>query len=210
MMKKKNKSRKKKGKGSAFERDICKKLSLWWSDGKLDDVFYRTAGSGARATVRGSKRTFGQYGDVQATDPIGQPLMDVCTIELKRGYSASTLSDFLDRGPKKKDSKVQLQTFIEQAITDARLRSSEGEWILMVKRDYKEVVLFTSYRLILSLLSHFWQGQRIWKHKLFPSMLLNMSILGKNRRIYICTLNWFLDHVDPEDVKKLAAKKEKE
>ena len=74
-------SKKKKGgghaKGSQFERTVCKDLSLWWTKGKRDDVFWRTSGSGARAKTRSKtgEKTFGQYGDVQATDPIGQPLI---------------------------------------------------------------------------------------------------------------------------------------
>ncbi len=59
-------------KGSNFEREICKLLSLWWTNDKRDDIFWRTSGSGARATTRSKtkQKTFGQYGDVQATDPI--------------------------------------------------------------------------------------------------------------------------------------------
>lgn len=199
----KKKKKKAKGKGSAFEREICKKLSLWWTDGGRDDVFWRTASSGGRATARGRKSTFGQHGDVQATDPIGQPLMDLCTIEIKRGYSKSTLSDLLDRVPKKEDSKSQYQEFIEQAITDCERRSGKGEWILLVKRDYKEVVLFTSYPLISALLSYRWDGQKIWRHDLFPSMTLRMKILNKNRYIFICTLDWFLEAVKVKYVKKV-------
>ena len=206
-MKKPKRKTKGKGKGSAFERDICKKLSLWWSEGQNEDIFWRTAGSGARAKVRGKKRTFGQYGDVQATDPIGQPLIDLCTIELKRGYNSSTLSDFLDRVSKKKDSKPQLQEFIEQAIRDCRLRDDESEWMLMVKRDYKEVVLFTPYRFFATLDGRKFQNIRVWKRGLFPTMVLNLKILGKRQRIFICTLNWFLERVSPKDVKKLASKR---
>lgn len=53
-------------KGSVFEREICKALGRWWTDGERDDIFWRTAGSGARATcrlergkvLRGSMETF--------------------------------------------------------------------------------------------------------------------------------------------------------
>ena len=131
-------------KGSNFEREICKQLSLWWTDGKRDDIFWRTSASGAMAKVRSKtkQKTFGQYGDVQAIDPIGQPLMDLVTIELKRGYTKSTLSDFVDLPERCKKSCYE--KFIEQAITDCQLRDDNSEWILLVKRDYKDVVLFTS------------------------------------------------------------------
>ena len=76
-------------KGSAFEREIAKLLSLWWSDCERDDIFWRTQTSGARATSRKRRGqdTFGQYGDIQACDPVGQPLLDCCIIEIKRPTS---------------------------------------------------------------------------------------------------------------------------
>jgi hypothetical protein len=39
-------------KGSSFEREIAKLLSLWWSEGMRDDVFYRSHASGGRFTMR--------------------------------------------------------------------------------------------------------------------------------------------------------------
>jgi len=77
-------------KGSSFERTICRELSKWWSFGQRDDIFWRTAGSGGMATNRGKQglRTFGQAGDIQATDPAGQPLLSMFSFELKRGYTA--------------------------------------------------------------------------------------------------------------------------
>ena len=77
------------GKGSEYERTVCKRLSLWWTDGERDDIFWRTAGSGAWATTRGKKgeKTYGSYGDVAALDPIGEPLIKLVTIEIKRGHS---------------------------------------------------------------------------------------------------------------------------
>jgi hypothetical protein len=86
------KSKKKGGKGprkgSSFERRICKELSLWWSGGERDDIFWRTAGSGARATVRGRKgqTTANSEGDLAALDPIGEPFLQVFHVEMKRGY----------------------------------------------------------------------------------------------------------------------------
>lgn len=76
-------------KGSEFEREISKRLSLWWSDGKRDDIFWRTSGSGARATTRRKKsqKTAYEYGDITFTDPDGKPFIDYFLVELKRGYS---------------------------------------------------------------------------------------------------------------------------
>lgn len=81
-----------KGKGSAFEREIAKQLSLWWTEGERDDIFWRTNASGARFTARRKqgKTTEGQGGDITFTDPIGKGLIDVFSIELKTGYSTKT------------------------------------------------------------------------------------------------------------------------
>lgn len=59
-----------KQKGSAFERQVCKDLSLWLSGGKHDDWFWRSAMSGGRATVgkkAGNIRSQ-QAGDISAIE----------------------------------------------------------------------------------------------------------------------------------------------
>src|SRR3954464_11883516 len=87
------------GKGASFERDLCKRLSLWWTDGERDDVFWRTSQSGGRATSRTKKgkKTKNSYGDICAVDPIGQPLLDLITFEVKRGYNKDSFTDLLDK-----------------------------------------------------------------------------------------------------------------
>lgn len=131
-------------KGSSFEREVCKILSLWWSKGKRDDIFWRTSGSGARAKVRSKqkKSTFGQYGDIQATDPIGQPLIDLCTIELKRGYSKRTFADLIDKS--NTAARQPYEKFISQAITDSR-NSKSYTWILIVKRNGRQILILMPY-----------------------------------------------------------------
>ena len=76
-------------KGGDFEREVSRLLSLWWTEGARDDVFWRTSASGGRATSRAQafKRTRYEYGDITFTDPIGKPLLDVTVIEAKRGYT---------------------------------------------------------------------------------------------------------------------------
>lgn len=77
-------------KGSQFERTICKMLSLWWSgDKKRDDIFWRTAGSGGRATVRQKqgKKTADSAADMMAAHEDGKPFTKICLTEIKRGYS---------------------------------------------------------------------------------------------------------------------------
>ena len=73
-------------KGRRFEIQIATQLSLWWTQDlpePRDDVYYHTHDSGGRATRRTAKgkSTKNLYGDICATDPIGQPLIDLFTIE---------------------------------------------------------------------------------------------------------------------------------
>lgn len=198
-----------KSKGSAFEREICKKLSLWWTKGERDDIFWRTSGSGARAKTRSKKhqKTFGQYGDIQATDPIGQPLIDLCSIELKRGHNKSTLSDFMDSITK---TKPQLQKFLEQAIKDSQLREDGSEWILLVKRDYRDVVLFIPYKFFKQLNMAFeFQGISVYKHPETKCIRINYPILNNVRCIFVCRLDWFLKRIKPKYFCKLWKKEQR-
>lgn len=72
-------------KGGAFEREICKDLSKWISYGERDDIFWRSAMSGGRATIgfkKGIKRNT-QVGDITAIDPLGNKLTDLYVAECK-------------------------------------------------------------------------------------------------------------------------------
>lgn len=81
-------------KGGAFEREIMKRLSLWWTYGERDDVFTRTMGSGGYATLRKryGKETAFQTGDITFADPIGAPLIEYFCLETKTGYATRTQS----------------------------------------------------------------------------------------------------------------------
>lgn len=70
-----------KKKGAQFERVICKRLSLWITDGKREDVFWRSAMSGGRATV--SKGAVRQCGDVCANSAEGYDFSSKWFIECK-------------------------------------------------------------------------------------------------------------------------------
>lgn len=74
-----------KQKGASFERLVCTQLSLWISQNKRDDLFWRSSMSGGRATVQfkkgGQNRT--QCGDITAIHPDGNPLTELCLISCK-------------------------------------------------------------------------------------------------------------------------------
>ena len=128
-------------KGSSYERELCKRLSLWWTGGKRDDVFWRSSGSGARAKVRGraGRDTAGQHGDMAATDPIGKPLIDLFTVEMKRGYSEHTIQDLID---KPKAGGVQVfEDFLAQTIESYEQAGSRS-WMLITRRDRREALVW--------------------------------------------------------------------
>lgn len=74
-----------KQKGSAFEREVCKQLSRWVSHGKREDLFWRSAMSGGRATVAGRRGTTlaSQAGDISSVDKAGHVLTNEFYFETK-------------------------------------------------------------------------------------------------------------------------------
>lgn len=74
-----------KRKGASFERKICVCLSRWVSRGRREDLFWRSAMSGGRATLgrRKGKDLQWQAGDVCAVHPDGHVLTDYWYIEVK-------------------------------------------------------------------------------------------------------------------------------
>ncbi|KKN90065.1 hypothetical protein LCGC14_0231780 [marine sediment metagenome] len=72
-------------KGGEFERKTCKELSLWISDGERDDLFWRSAMSGGRATLslKKDKLASSQAGDVSAIDVLGHLFIGTFVVECK-------------------------------------------------------------------------------------------------------------------------------
>lgn len=74
-----------KTKGAQFERDVCKGLSKWISGGKRDDLLWRSAMSGGRATIglkEGISRS-AQSGDISAIDAEAYEFIERYSVECK-------------------------------------------------------------------------------------------------------------------------------
>src|SRR6266436_6000325 len=72
-------------KGGEWERQVCRKLSLWISEGQSDDLLWRSAMSGGRATIglaKGIKRG-SQAGDISAVTSLGEQFIGVFIVECK-------------------------------------------------------------------------------------------------------------------------------
>ena len=127
-------------KGTPWERKLCKTLSLWWTNGECDAVMWRTACSGGRATVRArqGKTTAGHYGDIQATDPVAEPLFRRITIEAKKGYNQFDLLKLLD------GTQGRGKHLLEQWIVQSRGSSNDAGvkwfWIILRRDRYKPVI----------------------------------------------------------------------
>jgi hypothetical protein len=73
-------------KGARNERSVAKRLSLWVTHRKRDDVFWRSAGSGSRTTVLRKNKTGtadAHAGDISLTHEAGADLLGFFSIECK-------------------------------------------------------------------------------------------------------------------------------
>ena len=192
-------------KGSAYERDTCRLLSRWWTGEARDDVFWRSAGSGARAKVRGrsGRDTAGQHGDIAATDPIGAALISVFTIELKRGYSDSTIFDLLDRAPTA--GEQGWEGFLAQTIESADQAGSRT-WLLIARRDRRQPTAWMPSSALAAL-----RGVGAFAKGL-PNPLARLRVslrhLGEGpQRVDVCgmALGAWLDGIRPKHVHRLEA-----
>lgn len=130
-----------KSKGNSFEREVCKRLSIWWSEGKDDTVFWRSQSSGGRATQRTKrgKATDGQYGDIMADGPLGRILIDLFTIELKRGYNTTSPVELIDRSD---SAALQQLEFWFMKLQECLQYSGSFSWWLIHKRDRRKELLY--------------------------------------------------------------------
>ncbi|QDP54837.1 MAG: hypothetical protein Unbinned3891contig1000_35 [Prokaryotic dsDNA virus sp.] len=136
-------------KGSAFEREISKRLSLWWTEGVREDVFWRSAGSGSRATTRAKqgKTTHGSYGDIATLDPIGDPLLEMFTIELKRGNTIKDPWDLVDELPGRRSKPQKFEEALEQVVTSQR-QAGSLYWMLLCKKDGRVPMVYVPRRFV--------------------------------------------------------------
>ena len=125
-----------KSKGSAFERKICKMLSLWFTENVRDDIFFRSASSGAMATQRfkKGKTTSGQTGDITSTNSEGIEFINKFSIELK-SYKDFSL-DFLVY-----KNKSLIHAWWEQCKGDAE-RESKSPLLIIKKNNKPEIIIF--------------------------------------------------------------------
>ena len=141
-------------KGSQFEREIPVALSKWWTNGEREDVFWRRdSGARAKRRSREGKHTFGAHGDICAIDPIGLPLTNIMTLELKRGYGQWSLMDVIDRPPMRKGQKnrtlQKFEEFLEQVVEDSQAVNTYP--VLITKRDKRQELIILPHTLLVKM-----------------------------------------------------------
>ena len=183
-----------KAKGSSFERLICKRLSLWWTNGETDSVFWRTSNSGGRATVRGrkGKKTSNQHGDICAIDPIGEPFLNMFAVELKKGYSKHTIADLLDKPEKAADQEYE--KWIKQAIA-SQVGSGSRYWMIIVQRTRRIPLVFVPYKFCAEIC-----GEDTTMEGTTPSLVIDVQMKNVKQVVIGMSLESFLGRVKPIDL----------
>ena len=186
-------------KGSEFEREICKELSRWWTGGKRDDVFWRTAMSGGRATVRSrqGKTTAGSYGDITAIDPVGFPFLKAFAMELKRGYNKATIHEIMDAPSKAAEQTII--TWIKQ-VEASRVQSNARWWMIIHRRDRRVPMVYLPRVAAQALLGPNLPMADSLSFAV-PTRLRLKENVGSFHMIHVMPLSRFFDQVEPRIVK---------
>lgn len=191
-----------KEKGSSFERSICHTISMWWSKGEYEDGFWRTASSGGRATIRGrkGKSTTNHHGDICATREEAIPFLSLVTLELKRGFSSSSIMDLLDK-PKESILQTHEKWFV-QAMQSHKLAGSFS-WMVIAKRDKRKPLVFLPSDLTYKF--------HALEQEIEPDLNIRTRIKDEEHDDFLCvdvmTLDHFLERVSPDAIREWHVKR---
>ena len=90
-------------KGQNFEREESRFLSLWWTDGEIDDIFWRQRVKITSKTPHAER----QLGDITAVHTIGLPFVEMFNVELKAGYSRQTTKQAKKNNDKRNEKRIK-------------------------------------------------------------------------------------------------------
>ena len=122
-----------KSKGASFEREICKALSLWLSQNKQEDLLWRSAMSGGRATVARAKgkQLASQSGDISSIHPLGHAFINTFYVECKNYKDLNFVGLISKRG--------KLYEFWQE--TQAQAKSYQKQPILIAKQNQQPIIV---------------------------------------------------------------------
>ena len=197
------------GKGENFERDQCRFLSLWWTEGKHSDVFWRSRVRATRKTPNAKH----QLGDIKSDSPEGEGLMKVFSIELKTGYSVGKkgktvknvpwdLLDLIDYRKGSEDlEKKQIIKFWRQTVTDAEI--SERIPLLIFKRDFHVPVVCIQSSLM-DTLENYQGAYKKGCLEFYPEFEDFEKFVSEEKNLLVfCRAKSFFEWLNPETVKMM-------
>lgn len=200
-------------KGGGFEREVSKRLSLWWSAGKTDNLFWRTPNSGGQATVREKKGIYSYHGhgDISYRHPSGKKLIDMFAIETKRGYnkgefkggknSPSSFQVLLDA--KKHVKAGMFETWLFQAEKAAKNAKAKS-WLLIHRPDGRRDMVYMPFDIadLLFRIGPKRPIEEVLDHYVSVSIRFNHKIQQMRvKRLFGMRLESFLKLVQPDHVK---------
>ena len=126
-----------KAKGSAWERDVCKALSLWLTKGQRPDILTRNVLSGGRFTnaLRKDSNEKGMPGDVMAAHPLAFKFNFL--VECKHLNSLSLEAYLFDH-----DDRSPLAHIINQARQHAAKAETPLHFMIVAKQNQKPPLVF--------------------------------------------------------------------
>jgi hypothetical protein len=134
---------------------------------------------------------FGQYGDIQAMDPIGQHFIDFCTLELKKGYPPATLQDVVDTLPRY--GIPPYEDFFTQAKEDHN-NAGSCFWACVIGRNRREPIIVMPFKMFKAI-----ENAQSSLREAYPSGVLRFRGHDKQEtwNIFYTTLKAFLKKVHP-------------
>ena len=178
-------------KGSAFEREVCKILSYWASEGEHDDWYWRSSQSGGRATQRAKsgKRTVNSYGDIAPQCPEAEWFTKMFCIECKKGYTKDTdVLSLIDS----KQAEPTLVAHFNQCKRDKEEAGSRHELVIF-KRDRKKACIMVSLLAINELETLFGN---------YPKSIITFEA-GNKPDLAIMLMEDFFEWIDPITLKEI-------
>lgn len=130
-----------KEKGNSFEREVAKKLSLWWSNNNRIDLFWRINSSGARHTCMRSKYNidlYNQDGDITSTHPLSMIFCECFMVECKFYKDIKLWTVFTD------SSTINIRIWWK--IAREKAAASSKNVFLVVKQNGKPVIVIVDER----------------------------------------------------------------
>lgn len=120
-----------KRKGSSWERDVCKRLSIWLTGKEKPVVFWRSPSSGGLGTIKTAENV---TGDIISISDVSKWVCQKFSIECKNGYPSADLFKHF-----KKVKNDEIEQFWTQCIRDSQTENKYG--ILVFKKKGNQPII---------------------------------------------------------------------